>query len=144
MTEQNNQSGDDEIYPGTCLLLPKVTNPIPHLWIVLTEIDYAPSVDTSPITPPVVVMVNLTSLRERSDTTVVLNKGDHPFITKPTSVFYDDTSFTSVTDLKEIVKLPKYDFHYDCSEQLLKRIQQGLLISPYADPEIQDYCRAFF
>jgi hypothetical protein len=59
---------------------------IPHLWIVVTE----PSG-----TPAQVAIVSLSSEAPGKDMTVRLGIGDHPFIRKPTIVFYPDTNLSS-------------------------------------------------
>ena len=53
----------------------------PHLWIVLTDPEGNPGE---------VVVVNLTSQRPGSDATVVLQRGDHPFVRHDTVVYYGD------------------------------------------------------
>ncbi len=44
---------------------------VPHLWIVITE----PTGN-----PPVVIIVNITTLQQGAEQTVILQRVDHPFI----------------------------------------------------------------
>ncbi|MEK6283162.1 MAG: hypothetical protein AABN95_22630 [Acidobacteriota bacterium] len=122
----------DEIYPGTCILLPKPGGDIKHLWIVLTEAEGD---------PPQVVIVNLTTRKQGTiDTTCVLMPGDHEFVKSETTVHYMDARLAPAQPLSQIAKLADYDFHADCSRGLLRRIQQGLLDSPFTPKKIKAYC----
>ena len=125
----------DEIYPGTCILIPKPNHSTRHLWIVLTE----PHEQTLEI-----VIANLTSYRQGSDTTVIIQPGSHSFVRHTTVVYYADARFVSVTALKQLLKLPNYEFHDDCSKQLLKLIQCGLLNSKFTPNNIKRYCKQAF
>ncbi|PSB27617.1 hypothetical protein [Chlorogloea sp. CCALA 695] len=125
----------EHIYPGKCILLPKPNQPTRHLWIVLTEADKN-SLE--------VVFVNLTTHRHDSDDTVILDKGDHEFIKHRTVVYFADTRFAPVNKLKEIAKQDEYNFHKDCSTEMLKRIQCGLLISKFTPKKFKQYCKPVF
>ncbi len=56
---------------GETIILPKSLEETPHLWVILTK----PHIPTKEV-----IIVNLTTKRDLSDTTVILNKGDHAFI----------------------------------------------------------------
>ena len=126
---------NDEIYPGTCILLPKPSGDIRHLWIVLTE----PEGD-----PPQVVIVNLTKQKNGADQTCVLQPGDHEFVKTETIVHYGDARLAPAEPLRTIAKMPGYDFHEDCSHQLLERVRKGLFDSPYTPKKIKTYCKDRF
>lgn len=117
-----------DIYPGTCIKLPKLNNPIPHLWIVLTFPDQNSNV----------LIVNLTEKREGSDTTVVLYPGEHRSIYKETVVYYADARKAPAKALEEISQKPDYDFDDDLSDELLEKIKSGLLQADVA-PAIKTY-----
>lgn len=125
----------DEIYPGTCILLPKPSGEVRHLWVVLTEPEGE---------PPQVVIVNLTKNKPRADTTCILTPGDHEFVKVETVVHYADARFAPAEPLNQIAQLRDYDFHADCSGEILERIQQGLLVSPATPKKIKTYCRERF
>jgi hypothetical protein len=57
-----------------------------HLWVLITRPD--PGTRNA-------IMVNITTQRSHSDTTTTLNIGDHPFIKRPSVVFY---SYAQITD----------------------------------------------
>ena len=66
---------------GQAYMLRKPGQQTEHLWVLVTRAH--PDNGQA-------IMVNITTLRERSDTTTVLGVGDHPFITRPSVVFYAD------------------------------------------------------
>ncbi len=101
-----------------------------HLFIVVT----LPSGN-----PPSVVLVNFTSLRKGSDTTVVLDKGDHPFIKKRTVVDYRWARIKGVRDLKALVKNGDATPDCPCRSDILKRIQDGVLRSPDTPIEVKKF-----
>ena len=66
---------------GDTVILPKPGHETEHLWALVTAVD--PQNGEA-------VMVNLTTRRPHSDTTTVLQPGDHPFVDRPTVAFYAD------------------------------------------------------
>lgn len=81
------KSGDTFLMPA-----PGISNRTPHLWIVVT--DPAQEENT-------VIIVSLTTLRKQAEQTVVLRKGEHPFIRWDSSVCYSDSRLVDVRDLQE-------------------------------------------
>ena len=125
-----------QICAGTCLLLSKPNRyAIEHLWIVVTEPDG---------NPQQVVMVNLTSERAGSDSTVTLSPGDHSFITKKTVVNYSDARLVETGNLIALVALNREAKKDDCNAALLARIQQGMLVSEFTPNKIKSYCQPRF
>ena len=124
-----------DIYAGRSIVLPKTSGATPHLWIVLTEPEGY---------PPEVVIVNLTTRKPDSDTTLTLNAGDHPFIEHETVVYYADARLAKAGGIEQIVKYAGYGFHDDCSSDLLKRVRRGLLDSRYTPKKIKEYCKSRF
>lgn len=122
------------IHSGVCLLLPKPDRYAKdHLWIVLTE----PHGDS-----PEVAIVSLTTKRPGSDLTTVLKPGDHPFIKHETVVSYADARIVQAGALLSFLALQRDARNDDCPDELLARIRQGLLDSPFTPNKIKDYCRA--
>jgi hypothetical protein len=72
---------------------------------------------------------------------VKLGPGDHPFIRKPTVVFYPDTRLMPVETIINEVKNGQASFHTDCSEALLELVRQGLLTSPATPRRLKAYVR---
>jgi hypothetical protein len=117
-----------KVYAGRTFTYPD--GGIPHLWIVVTE----PSGS-----PPEVAIVSLSSDRPGKDGTVKLAPGDHPFIRKPTVVFYADTRVMHVRSIADEVANGRADFHADCSEELLERVRAGVLASPATPRRMKAY-----
>jgi mRNA-degrading endonuclease toxin of MazEF toxin-antitoxin module len=116
--------------PGDTLWFHEMYQEIPHLYVVVT-----PPVGT----PPLAVIVNLTSQRAHSDTTLTLHPGDHPFITNPTAVNYMHARLLSIEWLKKEIdaKMAWADFPFE--PEVLKRIQDGVLQSPFTPHNIKQH-----
>jgi hypothetical protein len=126
-----------DIYAGRTLLLGTPNQIKRHLWIVLTNPKGKPNDEK-------VAMVNFTSLKQDSDTTIVLESKDHPFVRHETVVYYQDARLAEVILIQKAVKQGLSSFHDDCSNELLEKIQLGLLISPLTPKNIKSYCQELF
>lgn len=96
------------------------------------------------ITPPErnssrAVIVNLTSQRRGSDNTVVFQQGDHPFIKRPTVVNYQAARIVSVAWVQKEIdcKMAWADCPFE--PPMLKRIQDGVLKSPFIPGDIKKH-----
>jgi hypothetical protein len=113
---------------GDTVVLAKPGQQKEHLWAILTQ----------PIPPGrQAVIVNLTTLRPGSDTTIVLQPGEHPFISHPTVVFYADARIVNVTTIQEGLRQGLFRQHSAFAPAVLKRIQEGLLRSPFTPAKIK-------
>jgi hypothetical protein len=119
------KSGDTFLMPA-----PGISTRTPHLWIVVT--DPAPGENT-------VVIVSLTTLRKQAEQTVVLRKGEHPFIRWDSSVCYSDCRLIDVRDLDGKAGSGQVRPHARCSAATLKSIQDGLLASELTPRKVQDF-----
>lgn len=115
---------------GDTFLLPRSENELEHLWVVLTT----PSGSSKS------VCVNLSSYRNAfCDKTVVLEPGDHPFITKRSVVRYGDAA---ELDMKKLDIALNSDLNIvciqkeACSHELLERIIHGLFTSKHTSKDI--------
>lgn len=90
------------------------------------------------------VMVNLTTQKPHSDTTVVLARGDHPFIRHATVVNYSDARFVEAGHLEAALESGLFQFGSRCDPDVLKRIQDGLLRSRFTTLKIRTYCASRF
>lgn len=117
--------------PGDTLLLPKPNLQIPHLWVILTKPDKVSSE---------IVIVNLTTKRDYSDTTVVLKKGDHPFVNHPTVINFADARLVKIDVLKKAVESGRFRANKPFVPSVLKIIQEGLIKSPHTPKKIKNYC----
>lgn len=90
MSDENNYPVSiDDLYPGTTFHYRKDSYSPAHLHIILTDPDTVNGT-------LVVVTVNLTTRRNTlrgTDTTVVLDSGDHSFIERTSVISYRDAEF---------------------------------------------------
>ncbi len=116
---------------GESLFLRKIDSQIEHLHGIITE----PQGD-----PPKSVIVNVSTKRCESDTTVILKPGEHPFIKHDSVINYKDALLSLAAKLEEAVN----EGHFEASETfdttILKRIQDGLLQSKQTPKNIKTYC----
>jgi hypothetical protein len=116
---------------GQTILLPKPGHETAHLWVVLTAPDAQGQA----------MIVNFTTLRPHSDTTVVIQPGEHPFVTHATAVHYADARLTTAAAIAGAIASGHFRAHRDCSPALLQRLLLGALASPYTPEKIKRYLR---
>lgn len=120
--------------PGDTFILPKNENQIEHLWIVLTP----PGDDGK------AVCVNVTSWKSECDETVVLQPGDHGFITKKSVIHFGDARFVPLDRVEQLLNAGTNRFvckrHYACRHTLMDRVKAGLLKSKHTPKGIKNYC----
>ena len=117
---------------GDALLLPKPGQTVAHLWVLLTDRDAA--TDEVPV-------VNLTTQRPHSDTTVILNSGDHPFVQHATVVNFTVARLIKAGLLTAFAHTGAYLPQPPLSDAVLQRIQSGLLASLFTANKFKDYFR---
>jgi len=85
-------------------------------------------------------MVNVTSKKpHHKDLTVVLTAGEHPRITHESIVYYQDARFVYTNLVEQSFLLGVGSRESACTPQLLKKVRQGLLTSPFIEPDIRAY-----
>ena len=99
-----------------------------HLWIIATE----PVNDRA-------VIVSVTTLRHNVDQTVVLQKGDHPFVNHQSAVFFGDSKIVNATMLAEQVANGSVSNHHPCDTRLIDEIGMGLRASPFTPKKILNF-----
>jgi len=124
------------VHRGDTLLMPITRKPKEaHLWILVTE----------PTTDGTCVTVNITTpTSRRADRTIILQKGDHPFIQHESIITYADAQFETVKDLQNYVSGGTAKPKQAISPRLLRRIQDGLINSPETPYKIRDFCKALW
>lgn len=117
---------------GQTLLLPKPGHDVSHLWVLVLSSD--------PVTMETVI-VNMTTQRSHSDSTLVLLVGEHPFVRHPSVVHYEDARIVDGRAIEAALLAGTFPALSDCSAALLKRIQEGLLNSPFTPGKVKTYVR---
>jgi hypothetical protein len=112
---------------GDSFLLPKPGQEVSHLWVLVTP----PDADGD------AVMVNLTTQRPHSDTTVVLQPGDHPFIRHSTVVNYSDARLVNTPQLDAAINAGICRQLDPVTPAVLNQIQAGLPLSPFTPNKIK-------
>jgi hypothetical protein len=87
--------------------------------------------------PEGVIIVNLTSMRPTSDTTVILSVGDHTFIKHETVVNYADARIFEVDNLRMRIQQRDFEPRSAFEPGLVKKLQQGLLNSSRTPRDIK-------
>lgn len=119
---------------GDAFLIPAPGSPTPpHLWIVLTEPD--------PHTFECVI-VSVTTLRYGEDQTVILQRGDNSFIRHQSVVYYADAQIVNARRLEACVVAGAAQRHEECSADILKLVQDGVLASPFTPNKVHDFAQA--
>lgn len=118
--------------PGDTILWTRSGERIPQLYVVVT----------APYGNPLrVVIVNLTSKRPHSDTTIVLGRSDHPSIEGETVVNYNKADVVYLERLKQEIEDGIAKPHVPFSAHVLKTIQQGMLDSARTPRSIKELFR---
>ncbi|SRR6266481_4113596 len=119
---------------GDTFLAPITSSGTEHLWIIITD----PDADGK------AVGVNITTQRTYSETTVILNAGDHPFVAHPSVINYRDARIIDVKAVYTAIRIKPRSFvcksQESCSADLLKKVQEGMLKSTKAQKAIKLRC----
>lgn len=113
---------------GDSFMLPKPGQETEHLWVLITNPD--------PATHEA-IMVNVTTQRPHSDTTTILNAGDHPFVQKPSVIFFADARMVDTRLLDAAVRRGAYNAHAAFQTRVILKIQSGLLASMFTPKKIK-------
>ena len=113
---------------GDTVMLPKPGQEKEHLWALITAAD--PETGDA-------IMVNLTTQRQHSDTTTIIQPKEHPFVDRPTVVFYADARIVNVNTLEEGLRHGVCRQNAALSAELLRRIQDDLSVSRFTPAKIE-------
>ena len=109
---------------------PGIATKTPHLWIVITdpcELDNT------------VIIVNVTTLRNGADQTVILQKDEHPFLEWESVIFYADARLVDARDLDAKLATGQVQAHSPCSIKLLETVRAGLGASDLTPQKAQRF-----
>jgi hypothetical protein len=113
---------------GDSFLMRKPGHSSEHLWLLVTK----PHPQTG-----VAIMVNVTTRRPHSDTTTILSVGDHPFISRPSVVYYADAREVDTANLALAIQCHAARLHQPFTQHVLAKIQPGIVSSPYTPRKIK-------
>jgi hypothetical protein len=119
--------------------MPTSSRALPHLWVVVTQ----PEPGTS-----LAVCVSITSRRLHSETTVILYPRDHPFIKHESVMHYRSAKILDFALVQKALDGQISENvcrqHQCCEDNLLRRIQEGMLISAFVKNDVKAECRRMF
>jgi hypothetical protein len=121
---------------GDTFLIPTAIDAKEHLWVVVTQ----PALGES-----LAVCVSITKRRANSETTTILSPGDHPFITHESIVHYVGAKILDLYLVQQALDSQTTSFvcrqHQRCNDVILRRIQEGLLISKLVENDVKAFCQ---
>lgn len=82
-------------------------------------------------------MVNVTGQRPGADTTVLLRVGDHPYLTKPSCIFYKDARYATVESLMNAFNSGMFLEDDRMDTTILTLILDGLCKSRHTPPRVK-------
>jgi len=99
---------------------------LPHLWIIISH----PSIN-----PEQIAIVNITSWRDKAiglnDSSCIVSKGEHKFVTKKSYIFYREAQLTSAEKLQTAIDGGVLVLQDNCTKDLLDKILAGAAQSPF-------------
>lgn len=99
-----------------------------HLWIIVTQ----PSEGE-------VITVSVTTQRKKSENLVVLQAGDHPFITHPSVIAYGYSKIRAVDDIENAIRNGSAKQREPVSEAILQKVRNGLADSDFTPNYVRHY-----
>ncbi|MBI5805591.1 MAG: hypothetical protein ACYDEQ_00620 [Desulfocucumaceae bacterium] len=111
------------------------SKPYYHLFIVLTD----PEPGTGKL---VAVMVQ--TAQDHTEKTVVLQKGEHPFVKQPTSVQYTHADYYFASKIVKAFARNICHKQASLDAAVLDKVRKGLLASTHTPNSILEYCRTKF
>ena len=85
-----------------------------------------------------IVLVSVTTERQKSDTTARLEAGIHPFIDNPSVVAYLYSKMMSCAQLKKLIEMGEATPKADASGDIVRRAQAGMQETRRAPREVQE------
>ena len=114
-----------EAKEGETFLMPSPHGQKEHLYVIIADLDEQ------------IVIVNFTTKREGSDTTVLLTPDDHPFIKIDTAVSFKDALVAQKAKVIDYVSKHSRS-HSSASENLLDILVEGAFTSSFTPQDVYD------
>src|SRR5205807_1653002 len=86
-----------------------------------------------------VITVSVTTQHTKSESLVVLQVGDHPFIAHPSVIAYGYSRIRTVEDIENAIRTGSAKQREPVSEALLQRIRSGLAESDFTPNCVRHY-----
>jgi hypothetical protein len=102
---------------GATALMKYATSGTPHLYVILTN----PFDD-----PPNTIWINVTTPNKKSDRSIILTRGDHPFLTHDSVLSYRFCDIVPLSKFAVLESEKKLIPSTDISPELLKKIQRAV------------------
>lgn len=97
------------------------------------------------ITPPApdgyVVTASVTTRRLHSESLVILQPGDHPFINRESTIAYRYSELSYLRDIQAAIVAGNAKQRESMSPEVLKRIQDGLIESDFTPNGVRHFAR---
>ena len=103
-----------------------------HLWFGLSDPEGE---------PPRFVAVMIQSVKNHTENSLVLQRGDHGFIRHDSSVQFKTAGFFFVHVIDEWERRDECKANVDMSSVLLQRVRTALLASPFTSNAVLRYCQ---
>ena len=120
---------------GDTFLLPKPRQ-VEHLWIVLEGEDEEGQI----------LCVNITTKREDSDSTVILQPGEHGFVKHESVVHFEDARWMPMEHVCALVDRASPNLvcerSYACTHAVMDKVKKGLLDSKRTPIGIKAFCKS--
>ena len=100
----------------------------PHLHVVISDPDENDCI----------VLVSITTERQKSDTTTRLEAGIHPFIDNPSVVAYQYSKMVSCAQLRNLIEIGEATPKADACGDIVTRAQAGMQETRRAPREVQE------
>jgi hypothetical protein len=94
---------------------------------------------TNPNSENLVLIVDITSFKSWQDQTVTLNRGEHPFITETSCVFYREAEIVDNAKLDDAEKAGAILKRECRSKSIIDLIRDGVSASPHTKRAIKNF-----
>lgn len=106
---------------------------LPHLWMVISDPQKSRNE---------VLIVNLTTVQGSNvDTTCIVRRGEHPFVSRDSFVYYAEARCTREADLEALLIRKMLSESAILSAELLEKVTRGAVESPHTKKKYKELLR---